>query len=260
MMEGENGRGWECVLIDLSTQFDFCDTQGAYPVANVDELIPALRRTVAWAKRNLTPVISSLEAHRRFEMGDSEHSEICRDGTNGQRKIEFTIFPQSVQVEVDNTLSCPLDLYRSNQQVIFRKRSEDLLENPKADRFLTQLPVKEYIIFGIALETSIKALALGLLARQKHVSVVVDACGFWNRGRAELAQRQIIAKGATIITVDELRQRRLDRTHRPWVTIARESNGRTNGRHNGQNGRCNGRLAGQNGRHPKNNGRAEPLA
>ena len=257
MTDSRNGWPIQCVVIDLGTQFDFCDARGACPVANVDDLIPALRHMIAWAKRNLTPVISSLEAHRRSETLDGACSDICCDGTRGQRKIDFTIFPQSVQVEVDNTLSCPLDLYRQYQQVIFRKRTEDFFENPKADRLLTELRVKEFIVFGIGLETSIKALSLGLVARQKQVTVVVDACGYWNRGRAELARRQMIAKGVNITTIDELLQRRLPRDHRPWASFVRKSNASTNGRHNGRpNGRQNGRPAGNNG-HPKP---PEPLA
>ncbi len=233
----KNGRLFECVLVDLGTQYDYCDAHGRRPVANVEELIPALRRTVAWAKRNRTPVISSLESHRAFEYADNELECSCRDGSNGQRKIGFTIFPQSICIEADNTLSCPLDLFEAHQQIIFRKRSEDLLENPKADRFLSQLDTKEYIVFGIALENSVKALALGLLARQKRVLVVTDACGFWNRARAELAKRQMIAKGAQFITIDELRQRKLDRSWIPWVTHV-GNNGSKNATRRG--GRSNG--------------------
>ncbi len=214
MTRRTNGRAYECVVIDLNTQYDFCDVAGADPVANLDRLIPALRHMIAWAKRNQVPVVSSIEAHRPTEISDNGHPLCCLDGSAGQRKIAFTVFRQHVRVEVDNTLSCPMDLFRQHQQVIFRKRTNDLLGNPKADRLLTQVPTPEFILFGVSLENSIKALALGLLAREKRVTVVYDASGYWARATANLAIRQIAAKGARIITIDELLHRKLDRCWR----------------------------------------------
>ena len=262
MTERTEDPQFECVIIDLSTQHDFCDPTGVNPVANLADVIPAWRCTVAWANRNRTPVISSLEAHRPREMSGNGRATDCCDGTNGQRKIDFTLFRRSITIEVDNTLWCPLDLYKKHQQIIFRKRSEDLFENPKADRFLTQLPVGEYLLFGVGLETSIRTLALGLAARRKRVSVILDACGYWNRGRAEIARRQMQAKGVGIITVEELRRRKLDRTRCPWIEAAEpkdaESSGSANGRTNGYgrasgnsrtNGDKNGHAASGNG-HP----------
>jgi len=214
MAAKRNGQLYECVVVDLNTQYDFCDPNGANPVANVDTLTAALRRMIAWTKRNGVPVASSIESHRPHELGDNGHPPCCVDGTPGQRKIGFTLFPWRERVEVDNTLSCPVDLFRHSQQVIFRKRTDDLLCNPKADRFFTQLPAREFILFGVSLETSVKALTLGLVAREKRVTVVVDACGFWNRATADLAARQLMAKGAQTIELVDLLQRKLVRRRR----------------------------------------------
>ncbi len=106
-------------------------------------------------------------------------------------------------------------------------------------------------MFGNCVECSVKLLTLGLLAREKTVAVVADACGYRNEGSAELALRQIAAKGARIITVDELRLRKLRRHHRYSTDRAEErsSNGRsrnTSGRSNdsGRRGRFNSPLQG----------------
>lgn len=206
-----NGRPFECVLVDVNTQLDFCDAAGASPVRNIPELIPALRNIVAWARRNSVPVISSLESHRPMELSDSGTPICCVDGSLGQRKLPFTVFPARTNIEVDNTFAVPCDLFKKYQQAIFRKRSSDLLLNPKADRLLTQLPVREYLLFGAGLEGSVKSIALALLARSKPVSIAVDACGYWDVNMAELALRQLAAKGARLVTVDEVLHRRLPR-------------------------------------------------
>lgn len=204
-------RALPCVAIDLNTQRDFCEASRAFPVENLEHLIPALRRVVAWIKRNQTPVISSLEAHREYELSDSGNPIHCVDGSDGQEKLDFTLLDNRKYVPSDNTLALPVDLFASYQQVIFWKRADDLLSNPKADRLISHAPVNEFMLFGVGAESSIKTLALALLARGKKVSVVVNACGYWSEATADQALRQIEAKGATLVTVEQLLSRKLDR-------------------------------------------------
>ena len=244
-MIARHGRsGYECVVVDVNTQHDFCAAEGAKPVANVHQLTPALRRTIAWAKRNHVPVVSSIESRRLSETMGNRFNNFCIDGTYGQRKIGFTLFAQCAYVEVDNSPACPIDLFRRYQQVIFRKRSEDLLANPKADRFLTQVQTREFVLFGIGVEEGIKQLALGLLARHKHVVIVADASGYWNEGLADLALKKMRAKGATIITTEQLLYRKLDRSHRYFGFRRRSGNEHSHG----SNGTRNGRSSNGKGR------------
>ncbi len=209
-----NGRStYECVLMDINTQRDFADVTGSMPVSNAAVLGKSLRRVIAWAKWNSAPVVSSIESHRKMELSDSGHPIACEDGSGGQEKLAYTMLENRTHIEFDNTFCVKTDLFKQYQQVIFRKRGDDLLGNPKADRFLTQLPVREYILFGTGLETSIKSAALGLLTRGKYVTIVSDACGVWNEGMADLTLRQLAAKGARMITVAELLARQLVRRH-----------------------------------------------
>jgi hypothetical protein len=139
---------------------------------------------------------------------------------------------------VDNTLCCPCDLFKRYQQVIFRKRTDDLLSNPKADCFLNLLKTDEFILFGVGLESSVKALALALRARGRRTRIVVDACGYWNKSAADLALRQVVAKGVELITVRELLNRKLargwvDRNGRRSRTTADASTKRSD-RHRGR--------------------------
>lgn len=243
MIANQNGWRYECVLVDLNTQRDFCDSGGARPVANREGLLPTLRRLIAWTKRNQVPLVSSLQSCRSGELSSTQSYACCLDGSPGQQKIEFTIMPCRVQVEVDNTLTVSTELFDQCQQVIFRKRTEDLLANPKADRFLTNLPAQEFIVFGNALEIDIKAVTLGLLARNKTVAVVRDACGFWDAARADLAVRQMEAKGATVVTVDGLLTRKLSRLHR--YRAPEKGKARKNGKTAGSN--RNGHASGSSG-------------
>lgn len=248
MIKRRNDRVLECISVDLNTQLDFCDPDGSAAVVNLPTLIPALRRMIAWVKWNNVPMVSSVDSHRPSEVAFDRGIHFCVDGTLGQRKIEFTVFPRCARIEADNTLAMPLHLFDSYQQVIFRKRTDDLLSNPKAERFLTQLPAGEFVLFGTAMETSVKAVALGLLVREKRVTIVTDACGYWNASSADLALRQMCAKGAEVTTVAELLGRRHSR--HPRYGRCEIKLGASQGERritsripgNGTNGKSNGRL------------------
>ncbi len=211
MVARKNQRGsFECVLCDMNTQEDFLGADAVCQICNPSSLTSAARRVVAWAKWNSVPVISSIDSHRGEERTHDGFPSHCVDGTEGQRKLSWSLFGSRVMVEGDCMLSVPLNLFSSYQQVIFRKRTHDLLCNPKADRFITQLDAQEYILFGVGIEYSMNALAMGLLARNKRVTIVSDCCGYWSESEADLALRRVHTKGASLTSVDELLQRRLD--------------------------------------------------
>lgn len=156
-----------------------------------------------WARVCAMPIVSSLECHRQ---GESSRGlpPYCVDRSPGQRKIPFTLMPRRMVVMGDNTLDIPPEPYRKFQQIIITKRSRDFLSNPKADRLFQCLSVHHFVVFGTVAEHCVKAMVLGLLARQHRVAVVTDACGCWSAGDAELAMRQMDAKGAVLVTTDEL--------------------------------------------------------
>jgi nicotinamidase/pyrazinamidase len=196
-------KGCDRVLIDLNTQCDYLLPRGSVPVANRTQIIPNIRRLFEWARHWAVPVISSLDAHRADEPfgGLPRH---CVDRTPGQRKLPFTLLPRRILLDGDNTLDLPADIIARYRQIIFAKRSRDLLGNPKADRLLSEVTVTHQIVFGVVSEHCVKATVLALLTRQRNVVVVRDACGHWNGNDAELALRQIEAKGAYLATTDQI--------------------------------------------------------
>jgi len=191
------------VLVDVATQQDFLVSSGPLPVSNRAEILPNIRSLINWARAQRLPVISCIQAHRPGDDfgGLPRH---CVDGTPGQKKLPYTLLPKRVLIEADNSYAVPYDLMQHYQQVIFRKRTEDLLANPKADRVFNELQPDRYILFGVGLESWIKLLALGLLVRHKPVAVVTDACGYWDFGAADLVIRQMEAKGIQLLRTAEV--------------------------------------------------------
>jgi len=195
---------WRRVLLDVCTQNDYLGPGGLVQVVNRESVVENLRDIFRWTQTNRVPVVSAMESHRRSELANGFPLH-CIDGTPGQKKLPFTLIPPTLAVEADNYLSLPPDIMTSYRQLVFRKRTREFLSNPKADRFLTQLPAEEFIIVGVGLERTIKPLALGLLARHKpKVTVISDACGYWSSADADLTARQLAAKGVQVLKTAEL--------------------------------------------------------
>ncbi len=191
------------LLVDLSTQCDYLLPNGAAPVTNRVAVLRNIRTIMNWAWISKASMISSLECHRPDEMmnGFPPH---CVDRTWGQRKIPFTLMPRRIVLHGDNTLDVPLEPFRRYQQVIVTKRGRDFFSNPKADRLVDVTPAKLFVVFGVLAERCVKTAVLTLLARYLRVAVVADACGHWCASDAELAMRQMKAKGAILLTTAEL--------------------------------------------------------
>ncbi len=228
-------RVYDRILIDLNTQCDFLLPGGAMPVANRAEALPRIRDLMNWARTEQVPVISSLEAHRPGEsvMGLPSH---CIDRTRGQRKLPFTLMPRRIVLHGDNTLDVPSDPFRRHQQVIFTKRDVDFLSNPKTDRLINALSPHCWIIFGVTATHCVKAMVLGLLARQHTVAVVSDACGYWSPTDGHHAFRQMDAKGAILGTTQELIDGQLGQRIEAARLMKQAACTRSNGGANGKNG------------------------
>lgn len=190
------------VLIDIDTQVDFLSAGGKRPVAN-PSVVENIERVVRWGRRCRVTCISSLDIHRATDPR-REVPVHCLAESSGAEKIPSTLMSRRILVQTDDTINLPHDLLMRYRQILFIKRGDDLTCNPKVDRLLTEIQVSNFVVFGVGLEESIRLLALELLARNKSVWVVQDACGYWDAQAADLTLRQIVAKNGRVMTTAEL--------------------------------------------------------
>lgn len=196
---------YDCVVIDVNTQKDFLSGDGILPIKSQKDILERTRVLMEWAKSFRVPVISPVDVHR--PMGNETiRSPLfnCIEGTSGQQKVPFTLLPKRLVLEHDSELSLPDNLLDNYLQIIIHKKTNDVFTNPKADRLFSRLQAKRFLIFGVGTERAIKHLGLGLLSRGKNPIIVVDACGTWDDEAAELAVRQLEAKGAILLTTSEV--------------------------------------------------------
>ncbi len=190
------------VLIDIDTQKDFLLAEGKACIRNHRRILAHIRRVMAWARHNSIPVISTAEVYPDNN-GDSAMS-YCIDGTEGQKKIPYTLIHNRISFAADGNTDLPRDMLRRYGQVILHKRCVDPFEEPRIDRLLSEVRASEFIIVGSSIEGAVKVTALGLLQRGKNVTVVIDAIGAHDKKEANLALRKMETKGAKLIETKKL--------------------------------------------------------
>lgn len=190
------------LLVDIDTQRDYLLAEGNACVQNHSEVLANIRRIMAWSRREQIPIISTAEVHPN----NNGISAIgcCIDGTEGQKKIPYTLLNNRASFPADGFNALPADLWRSYRQVILHKRCTDPFDEPRIERLLSELKANEFVLMGAGTEDAVKATALGLLQRSKKVSIIVDALGSYNRKQAKLALRKMKAKGAKLIATEDL--------------------------------------------------------
>ncbi len=193
-------RRW--ILIDINTQKDFFLAGGKTAITNHRRVLSHIRRVMAWARRRNIPVISTCEVYP--DNNGSSFPNYCIDGTDGQKKIRYTILSNRASLPADGSTDMPGDILQRHRQIILHKRCVDPFEEPRIERLLSEVRANEFILIGACAETAVKATALGLLQRGKRVCVVVDAVGSLNKKEAELAFRKMQAKGARLIETKKI--------------------------------------------------------
>ncbi len=190
------------ILIDINTQRDFLLAEGKACIGNHRRVLAHIRRVMAWARARNIPVISTAEVYP--DNNGNGAVQYCIDGTEGQKKIRYTLLGNRINFPADGSTDLPRDMLRRYRQVILHKRCVDPFEEPRIDRLLSEVRASEFILVGASAEGAVLATALGLLQRGKRVCVVVDAVGSHNKKEARLALRKIEAKGAKLIETKKL--------------------------------------------------------
>ncbi len=190
------------VLIDINTQRDFMLATGKACIRNHRRILTHIRRLMAWARYHNISIISIAQVYPNT--GTDLDTRCCIDGTDGQQKIRYTLLNERISFPADGSTDFPRDILRCYSQVILHKRTVDPFQEPRIDRLLSELRANEFMLFGVTAEGAVMAAALGLLQREKKVTIVVDAVGSHNTKEGRLAIRKMEAKGARLIETKKL--------------------------------------------------------
>ena len=186
-------------MVDVDTQNDLLIATGTNCIKNHRRVLMNIRRICAWARTKNIKSVSTVLSKPQHK-GDN----FCVTGTQGQRKVSYTLRSKRIAFGADNSTDLSRDLFTRFEQIILSKRVEDPFDEPRAERLLTELRADEFIVIGAPAEGAVSPTVLGLLQRGKRVVVVTDAIGVYDRKNAEVAFRKWQAKGAILMETKDL--------------------------------------------------------
>jgi nicotinamidase/pyrazinamidase len=160
------------VFVDIDTQRDFLEPEGALFVPGSDQIIPNLMRLTNYALEHKIPVLATACAHTPDDPELRQFPPHCLVGTRGQERIEATFRADSLVLGSTQPLEGKVPLH-----LTLEKRELDLFTHPHAESILARYQVRHpvFVAYGVATDYCVKAAVNGLLTRACRVALVVDA-------------------------------------------------------------------------------------
>lgn len=164
------------VFVDVDTQRDFMEADGALPVPSAAQIVPNLERLTAYARRHGVPVVATADAHTEADVEEiARFGRHCMAGTPGRSRIAATAWPDGMVLAADGHLAPGTDALP--QHLTIEKRHFDVFTHPEASRIaaLHDRTRPTFVVYGVATDFCVRAAVLGLLRLGCKVAVVADA-------------------------------------------------------------------------------------
>ena len=188
------------IIIDVDTQNHFFLDDGPVCVRDHKYVLDNIEKVVNWARSKHIHLISTMQV----SCGSALYASSFLSGGFSVQKPACTLSRRRIQLDAVDCTDLPSGVVERYDQVIVHKRCHDPFAEPRADRLFTELDADEFIVVGAPTEGAVKATTLGLLARGKRVTVVMDATGPLSLPLARRALRTMKAKGARLVETNAL--------------------------------------------------------
>lgn len=187
------------VFVDIDTQRDFLDPDGALPVPGASAILPKLARLTDVARRQGIPVLATACAHTLDEPDPEPFPPHCLVGTPGQERVEATAWPGSLVVG-------PGERFDGGPppHLTLQKQRYDLFSHSEADRIIARYGRDQptFVVYGVATDYCVRAAVLGLRSRGHRVVVVVDAVKAVDPARQDEVLEEFRRSGAVTASTE----------------------------------------------------------
>ena len=188
------------LFIDIDTQNDFMNPDGALYVSGAETIKPNLSKIYNWAKENNSYIIASVDAHEPDDIEFNYFKPHCVKKTYGQQKI--------VETKLDNPLVISMDYPKKpelkKKHFIIEKNDFNVFVNPHTAKLLELINPDNIYIFGVATDYCVKAATESILKRYKNVSIIVDATKGIDNNKSNEFLNFVKSSGVQLIKTEQL--------------------------------------------------------
>ncbi len=163
------------VFVDIDTQHDFIDADGALSVPGAEDIRENLHMLTNHALETGVKIIASADAHAPDDKEFEVFPPHCVQDTPGQKKIEETSVANTQVITNTASGTHPHEVVSGADLVLLEKQTYDVFTNPNTAEIVRAANADEHIVYGVATDYCVKAAVCGLLDRGHNVIVVEDA-------------------------------------------------------------------------------------
>ena len=182
------------IVVDVDTQAHFFLDKSPIRVRRRLNVLDNIRRVMTWIRTRHIHMVSTVQMFP----GNITHDNFNITSGLSLKKINCTLLNKHISFDATDYTDLPGRILRQHNQVILYKRCFDPFEEPRIERVLTESKADEFILIGAPAEGAVRATALGLLHRQKKVTVLTNATGSLNVASGGIALRQMQSRGAIL--------------------------------------------------------------
>lgn len=160
------------VFVDVDTQRDFLEPDGALFVPGSEAIVPHLERLHRFARDHGIPILATACGHTPDDPEFEVFPEHCLLGSRGQERIDATAHATSVLLDDRAELPAAVPPH-----LTLVKREYDLFSHPRANALVSLYRQSNplFVVYGVATDYCVRAAVEGLLSRHCRVALVVDA-------------------------------------------------------------------------------------
>ena len=190
------------VFVDIDTQFDFMNPNGALYVPDAEDIIDNMKRLFGYAKEHKIKILSSTDAHQIDDPEFKLFPPHCVKDTPGNQKIEASTCKDNIIIE--NIEQDITESMLDHEQIIVESQTFDIFDSINTDEIAKKLDARSYVVFGVAADYCVKAAVLGLLKYGYNVSLVTDATKAITKEGKEEALKEMKDAGAVFTTTEDV--------------------------------------------------------
>jgi nicotinamidase/pyrazinamidase len=191
------------IFVDVDTQLDFIFPAGALYAPGAENITETLRRLTYYASQSDIKIISTADAHSENDVEFKVWKPHCVAGTTGQLKLTATIVGKPyVLSSREGALELPAA--SRAQQIVVEKQNVNCFTNPNLVPLLKTFEPSRFVVYGVVTEVCVLHAAEGLLNAGYDVDLVSDAIWPFAPNAADLAIKQLLARGARLTSTAEI--------------------------------------------------------
>ncbi|MDX2038518.1 MAG: isochorismatase family cysteine hydrolase [Isosphaeraceae bacterium] len=183
------------IFVDVDTQRDFLDPDGALAIGRAHEIRGNLARLTRFATEHSIPIIATACDHSPDDEEFQVFPPHCVSGTPGSRRIEETDVAGTrflrLHERFDGRPVPHLTIAKTRYDVFHRPDSESIFAAHSDERRAI------FVVYGVATDYCVRCVVEGLLERGHRVEVVVDAIRAVDPEREAEVLTEFVRRGAT---------------------------------------------------------------